>query len=180
MRRLFLRIAPNHTAWCSAATDFLAAQGYHLPGEDPLRRRFANSLHWFMSLVDMTKAYIDTVLQHLREEIVPESSTSPICLDPRTHCGRPPPQDAQEEREEARQCGTTTQEGVNERVEEEGYRKRGRECDNESNRSTVSPQRDIGGDYGGNSRDDGRENDTLSRPTEYLRSRCPACFGGNW
>ncbi|KAJ3979061.1 hypothetical protein F5890DRAFT_1421892, partial [Lentinula detonsa] len=36
VRRLFLRIAPNYTAWCSAVVDFLSSQGYHLPGDDPL------------------------------------------------------------------------------------------------------------------------------------------------
>ncbi|KAF9070970.1 hypothetical protein BDP27DRAFT_1193179, partial [Rhodocollybia butyracea] len=59
VRRLFLRIAPNYTAWCSAATDFLSSQGYHLPGDDPLRRRFANALQWFISLNDMTSTHID-------------------------------------------------------------------------------------------------------------------------
>lgn len=168
IRRLFLRIAPNHTAWCSAATDFLAAQGYHLPGEDPLRRRFANSLHWFMSLVDMTKARIDIVLQHSRKEIVPQSSTSPVCLDPGTHCGRPPLQAGQEECDEVRTSGTTTREGDNNRVEEERHRKRGRECEDEGNHLEEDDNRDA------------REEETLSHPTEYLRSRCPACFGGNW
>ncbi|KAJ3994106.1 hypothetical protein F5050DRAFT_1576288, partial [Lentinula boryana] len=36
VRCLFLCIAPNQTAWCQAAIDFLDAQGYHLSGEDPL------------------------------------------------------------------------------------------------------------------------------------------------
>ncbi|KAJ3831374.1 hypothetical protein F5878DRAFT_502469, partial [Lentinula raphanica] len=69
VRRLFLRIAPNYTAWCTAAIDFLAAQGYRLPGEDPLRQRFANALQWFMSLHDKVNTQIDRVLQHSRQEI---------------------------------------------------------------------------------------------------------------
>ncbi|KAE9406329.1 hypothetical protein BT96DRAFT_811107, partial [Gymnopus androsaceus JB14] len=84
---LFLRIATNYTTWCSAATDFLAAQGYHLPGDDPLRRCFANSLHWFMLLTDMTKAWMSTTLQHAHEDIIPETSNTQICLSPHAHCG---------------------------------------------------------------------------------------------
>ncbi|KAF9073004.1 hypothetical protein BDP27DRAFT_1216538, partial [Rhodocollybia butyracea] len=48
VQRLFLHIAPNYTAWCSTMSDFLAAQGYHLPGDNPLQRCFANALQWFM------------------------------------------------------------------------------------------------------------------------------------
>ncbi|THU82373.1 hypothetical protein K435DRAFT_933946 [Dendrothele bispora CBS 962.96] len=56
--RLYLRIAPNHTAWCSALEDFLGAQGYRLIGTDPLRRRFSNALQWFISLQHMTTKYV--------------------------------------------------------------------------------------------------------------------------
>ncbi|KAJ3737991.1 hypothetical protein EV360DRAFT_58542, partial [Lentinula raphanica] len=45
--RLFLRIAPNNTAWADTINDFLYSQGYQLQGKDPLRRRFGNALQWY-------------------------------------------------------------------------------------------------------------------------------------
>ncbi|KAE9385182.1 hypothetical protein BT96DRAFT_755847, partial [Gymnopus androsaceus JB14] len=47
---LFLRISPNNTAVCNTIEDFLKCQGYHLCGQDPLRRRFANALQWYNRL----------------------------------------------------------------------------------------------------------------------------------
>ncbi|KAF9070217.1 hypothetical protein BDP27DRAFT_1382877 [Rhodocollybia butyracea] len=89
--RLFLRIAPNYTAWCSAATDFLGAQGYHLPGNDPLRRHFANALlQWFMLLVDMTSARINSILHGVRADLVPGSSVTGTYRSPAEHCGETP------------------------------------------------------------------------------------------
>ncbi|THV04084.1 hypothetical protein K435DRAFT_627991, partial [Dendrothele bispora CBS 962.96] len=48
--RLFCRISPNHTAWCNTVHDYLHHQGYRLKGQDPLHRRFGNTLQWFNSL----------------------------------------------------------------------------------------------------------------------------------
>ncbi|KAJ3743316.1 hypothetical protein EV360DRAFT_90237 [Lentinula raphanica] len=123
VRRLFLHIAPNYTAWCSTALDFLASQGYHLPGDDPLRRQFANALQWFMSLHDRVTTEIDTVLEHqllVRIVVIRRRGCHRIeVLNSNTH-----------------------------------------ERDEEKNDSFEF---DL----------------PLSRPTEYLRARCPACFGGD-
>lgn len=86
VRRLFLRIALNYTAWRSAAMDFLAGQGYHLPGDDSLRHHFANALQWLISLYDMAAKKVNALLQHVCEEMVSDSSTIPSCLYPQTHC----------------------------------------------------------------------------------------------
>ncbi|THU86666.1 hypothetical protein K435DRAFT_591483, partial [Dendrothele bispora CBS 962.96] len=58
VRRLFLRIALNHTAWCNTLEEYLRAQGYRIQGTDPLRRRFANALMWFNSLHDAVTAHV--------------------------------------------------------------------------------------------------------------------------
>ncbi|KAJ3714478.1 hypothetical protein C8R42DRAFT_646407 [Lentinula raphanica] len=60
--KLFLRIAPNNTAWVDALSDFLNSQGYQLPGKDPLRRRFGNALQWYNSLQDLTTSFVDSAL----------------------------------------------------------------------------------------------------------------------
>lgn len=154
VRRLFLRIAPNYTAWCNAATDFLAAQGYRLPGDDPLRRRFANALQWFMSLNDMASTRIDTVVQQVREEMIPDSSTSSSHRSPRAHCGDAPLTSNDKEDTRTNHDPET--------------RKRSRE--------TTDDERDEGDE----DIDEQESYPPLSRPTEYLRSRCMACFGGDW
>lgn len=168
VRRLFLRIAPNYTAWCHAATDFLAAQGYRLPGEDPLRRRFANALQWFMSLNDITITRIDTFVQHVRQAMVPESSTSSSHLKPFTHCGDAPVSQTDEEDTRPERRGLCGEEALEKDLEERETRKRDRgSTDDEWDKANEDA--------------DGRESySPLSRPTEYLCSRCMACFGSDW
>ncbi|KAJ3739924.1 hypothetical protein DFH05DRAFT_1529806 [Lentinula detonsa] len=64
--RLFLRIAPNNTAWADSINEFLSSQGYQLQGQDPLRRQFGNALQWFNSLQDLTANFVDQVLSIAR------------------------------------------------------------------------------------------------------------------
>ncbi|KAK7440771.1 hypothetical protein VKT23_016847 [Stygiomarasmius scandens] len=82
--RLFLRVAPNNTAWCGAVEDYLRSQGYKLRGEDPLRRRFGNALQWFNSLQHAVGVHMKSILEETRAEIrnstqypVPGSVASP-------------------------------------------------------------------------------------------------------
>lgn len=70
---------------------------------------------------DCSKAAIQLIFSGLFPEIVPQSSPSSVCLDPCTHCGCPLLQVAQEECDEVRTSGMTSQESVNKRVEEEGH-----------------------------------------------------------
>ena len=70
--------------------EFLAAQGYRLPGEDPLRRRFANCLQWFVSLNDVSTSRIDAIIQTVRETLVPASRMSGNHFTPAAHCGLQP------------------------------------------------------------------------------------------
>ncbi|KAJ3833055.1 hypothetical protein F5878DRAFT_507220, partial [Lentinula raphanica] len=165
VRRLFLRIAPNYTAWCSTMMDFLAAQGYYLPGDDPLRRRFANALQWFMSLHDKVTTQIDAILQHVRQEIVPVSSTTPSRLSPRSHCT-----DSTSTSSNDGDFVSEHQIPCSEDIREEGNsRKRSREDDEWDLDSNQSESKDA--------EDELRS--PLTRPTECLRARCAACFGGD-
>lgn len=166
VRRLFLRIAPNYTAWCNAATDFLASQGYHLPGDDPLRRRFANALQWYMCLNDMATASIDRALQRVRTENILEAYNPPSPLSPKVHCqdDRDPQkaEDGSNEQLGAATRGVTVGDSVDEDDEEYETRKRSR----------MDSDSDSGDEW------DPSEHTPLTRPSEYLRSRCPLCFGG--
>lgn len=170
VRRLFLRIAPNYTAWCSAATDFLASLGYHLPGDDPLRRRFTNALQWYISLNDMATARIDSTLQRVRIQYIADANPTPLHLSPKSHCqegsrraedslseeGDEPPRSA---RDSPR--SVTVEDVVDKEDQQRESRKRTR------TESVSSDEWDPAEDH-----------TPLTRPSEYLRSRCALCFGG--
>ncbi|THU93061.1 hypothetical protein K435DRAFT_555641, partial [Dendrothele bispora CBS 962.96] len=64
--QLFLRVSPNHTAWCHTLEDYLGSQGYRIHGTNPLRRRFANALMWFNSLQNAVVAHVKSVLDGFR------------------------------------------------------------------------------------------------------------------
>ncbi|KAJ3780706.1 hypothetical protein GGU10DRAFT_397699 [Lentinula aff. detonsa] len=151
VRHLFLRIAPNHTAWCQAATNFLGAQGYRLPGEDPLRRRFANALQWFVTLHNQASTKINSILNTARAQIIPSSMANiPAKRSPLFHCKR----------------GNVAE-----------YNPRTNTALNSG--SADSSNREDANTSGYD--DDARESEpcSLSRPSEYLRSRCPSCFVPN-
>ncbi|KAK7434118.1 hypothetical protein VKT23_020366 [Stygiomarasmius scandens] len=78
LARLFLRISPNVTAWCSALQDYLQQQGYWLQGQDPLRRRFGNCLLWFNSLQDATRAHVKSQLEQTRSSLLQLPIVSPL------------------------------------------------------------------------------------------------------
>ncbi|KAJ3792714.1 hypothetical protein GGU11DRAFT_818955 [Lentinula aff. detonsa] len=122
--RLFLRISPNTTAWLETLEEFLHSQGYQMKGEDPLRRRFGNALHWYDSLQIAMAKFVDSVILGTRASL--------DC------CNELPPAASNLEDED--------EEGS------EGSWKRHRSA------NFSAPPR--------------------TRPSEYLRARCPLCFGG--
>ncbi|KAK7025348.1 hypothetical protein VNI00_016059 [Paramarasmius palmivorus] len=146
--RLFVRIAPNHTAWCAALEDFMSSQGYHLHGEDPIRRRFSNALHWYNALKDRARLFVDDLLCNTRSNMLrtPDYETSPATTPDITsylHTHNAPSS-------EFSSSTPTSPCPV--------------DCDADSTSShDSSPQSDM---------------PKLERPSDYLRSRCPLCFGG--
>jgi hypothetical protein len=165
VRRLFVRIAPNYTAWCGALTDFLGAQGYHLPGDDPLRRRFANALQWFMSLNDMTSTRIDNILHQVRADLVPSSAVAGNYRSPAAHCDNDTA--VAKEKVPLNESETEETEDETEEETEQGEsRKRNRENSSDKEEQDTSTPHS--------------HNTPLVRPSEYLRKRCPLCFGGSW
>ncbi|KAJ7330265.1 hypothetical protein DFH08DRAFT_662238, partial [Mycena albidolilacea] len=59
MRRLFMNLPPNNTAFCNTLEGFLASWGYKLTTKDTLRVRFANTLEWYTTLRMMVGNEID-------------------------------------------------------------------------------------------------------------------------
>ncbi|KAJ3764673.1 hypothetical protein FB446DRAFT_798584 [Lentinula raphanica] len=139
--RLFLRVAPNNTAWVDTINDFLNFQGYQLQGKDPLRRRFGNALQWYNCLQDLTGDFVDSALAVARNNEddpgVDEAESEIV-------------ESARQEDEESDQS-----------------------CEDSDRDSTAShvPKRALRMAL---------DEKQLSRPTEYLRARCPLCFGGDF
>lgn len=161
VRRLFLNVAPNTTAWCKTVEAFLTSQGYHLRTEDSLRKRFGNALQWFISLQHATTKHVDTILHCVRciskNLDDGKDSSAPIPIDPMsisepigdlssTEAGDSPSlllAHAPSSHKRAR---------IDE-VEPDG------DAENKPSNPFPDPPPRV-------------------RPSDYLRSRCPLCFGG--
>ncbi|KAK7435294.1 hypothetical protein VKT23_019739 [Stygiomarasmius scandens] len=160
--RLFLRVAPNHTAWCGAVEDYLYSQGYKLKGKDPLRRRFGNALCWFNSLQSATDMHVRSLLEHTRSEIREPllSVSAPSRTRSRLH------QASVEEVED---------EDTASHVDPDPTSSIDIEFD------TTPGQDSRKRHHSSEDRCEGEEGSVpLDRPSEYLRSRCPVCFGGDF
>ncbi|KAL0571576.1 hypothetical protein V5O48_010382 [Marasmius crinis-equi] len=163
---LFLRVAPNHRAWCDTVTEFLDCQGYRMKGQDPLRRRFSNALQWYTSLRLATKGVIDKMLLESREVLrsppdnesfhVYERDTSP---SPRS--SRPSsPADVHEEPPESSPPSSRPSSPFFDDSVEGSSRSPTPEYDTHK-RPRLEDTRRV-----------------LTRPSDYLRLRCPTCYGG--
>ncbi|KAI6118132.1 hypothetical protein F5141DRAFT_1187169 [Pisolithus sp. B1] len=90
LRKLFVCLTPNTTAWCEALKSFLDGQGYKLQSKDSLCQQFSNAYHWYTVLTIYVE---DDVASHvhsfaaLPEEQKPGSQSSdylqnqcPLCF----------------------------------------------------------------------------------------------------
>ncbi|THU92423.1 hypothetical protein K435DRAFT_672151, partial [Dendrothele bispora CBS 962.96] len=154
--RLFLRISPNHTAWCGTVDDFLRCQGYKLEGKDPLRHRFGNSLQWFNSLQASCDAFVTDLLNRtghaLRGETEEDEREQERC--------RVTIEEARDEDSPAGDSGCAGEFDLEytERNTDEARSRKRKRSDKEETRPSYA----------------------RSRPSEYLRRRCPTCFGGEF
>ncbi|THU96545.1 hypothetical protein K435DRAFT_819426 [Dendrothele bispora CBS 962.96] len=149
--RLFLRLSPNHTAWCGAVEDFLRCQGYKLQGKDPLRRRFGNALQWFnIGLISPPPlpSPTGTRVESPRRQGVSiedvEDDDSPSLRTPNNA-----------------DTDFDIEYTSNDTEPVRSPLKRPHHCEDEPESSAPAAP-------------------TLSRPSEYLRERCPICFGGSF
>ncbi|KAL0564634.1 hypothetical protein V5O48_017411 [Marasmius crinis-equi] len=154
VNNLFVNIAPNYRAWCDSVTGFLRDQGCQMQGQDPLRRRFTNALQWFNSLRHATKQFVDGILSRCREEICQESEGHGHEND--FHSSSPPryPPNSSPASSPSTSPAASV-EDYDEDDDDNNARKRFRSGD----KSPPPP---------------------LKSPSDYLRSRCPLCFGGNY
>ncbi|KAJ7318852.1 hypothetical protein DFH08DRAFT_628343, partial [Mycena albidolilacea] len=67
--KLFLNIAPNHTAFSTTLETVLSTMGYQLNHQNTLRRRFGNALTWYGHLRNRSKAHYRAALEKMRTTI---------------------------------------------------------------------------------------------------------------
>ncbi|KAL1743148.1 hypothetical protein HDZ31DRAFT_65300 [Schizophyllum fasciatum] len=152
-RLLFLQISPNVTAWCRATEAFLLARSHKLQYSDNLRKRFGYALLWFTHLQDIVDVRVENyIAAPASQAAIPLDSDDSGSDD--NSIPSSPIISAVEARSHPSPC--TGQ-----------RRKRPRDSDG------GSPS--AHGLYAA----EGDKVQLPDRPSDYLRSRCPACFGSN-
>ncbi|KAJ7234330.1 hypothetical protein C8J57DRAFT_1249271 [Mycena rebaudengoi] len=177
---LFVHVAPNNTAWCSALEGFLAKQGYQLTHKHSLRRRFGNCLMWYTHLSHMKKKHVNDGIETFRTQYLstrlPEAVVAGVA--PQRAATPPAAPVARAAVTPARRESPTRRPPA--RVRERGRpeRRRSRSPATPRQGTSTSPKK-RGRDHtpDGPPRVPFPEPPPRTRPSEYLRRRCPACFG---
>ncbi|KAJ7108362.1 hypothetical protein C8R43DRAFT_1091874 [Mycena crocata] len=161
-KKLFVRIAPNKTAWTSTLEDFLSSLGFTLPHEGSLRRLFASALEWYIHLRHMVEKHFDDKLEETRLTLLKES--------------------AEENGDTPSPAATPTPAGNDLREEQRG-RRDGRPTGSRASSTSPTPASKAGRKRAREPTPEPAANPfsdppPMNRPSEYLRKRCPLCFGG--
>ncbi|KAG6806597.1 hypothetical protein H0H92_010723, partial [Tricholoma furcatifolium] len=165
---LFVNIPRNNTAWCKAHEHFLHRLGYKLTTEGSLRKRFGNALVWYNALKDATTSHVDSILNRVRcsqldledgvdvadEFELPDPFSSPLArtLDLPDEI----PRDTSSENGDDLSRETTPD------SDEDQACDRVPSDDDEACGNPFPPPLDR------------------VRPSDFLRARCPLCFGGEF
>ncbi|KAG6805937.1 hypothetical protein H0H92_013348, partial [Tricholoma furcatifolium] len=166
---LFVNIPPNNTAWCKAHERFLHRLGYKLTTEGSLRKRFGNALVWYNALKDATTSHVDSILNRVRrsqldledgvdiadEFELPDPFSSPLART--LNLPDEIPHDTCSENGDDDLSRETTPDS-----DEDQACDRVPSDDDEACANPFPLPRDR------------------VRPSDFLRARCPLCFGGEF
>ncbi|KAF8059310.1 hypothetical protein FPV67DRAFT_1426412 [Lyophyllum atratum] len=185
--RLFVHMPPNITAWCQTAEEFLGPQGYKLTTQDSLRRRFSNALQWYNTLQDATTKYVDSKLSQARQAATRlHDGAQEDCpsLEHDTNDGRdhiptsaiPSPSRSSAPPAPSSNPRTPTRQATVEDVDDEetpvplrtAPKRRRPAADLEDEHPVAVPSQPF------------PHPTPRERPSDYLRARCPLCFGGEF
>ncbi|KAF8180298.1 hypothetical protein K438DRAFT_1603033 [Mycena galopus ATCC 62051] len=169
VKLLFVNLPPNNTAFCNTLEGFLASRGYKLTTKDTLRIRFTNALEWYTTLRNTVGAEIEKLLNAARhivrgDEIIAEPEPDPTTVGdsappstpvPSTPSTRTPP-------------ATPVRDGPNSSPSppprpQHKRRREPQEPQDDDKPAAPNPFPDP---------------PPRTRVSDYLLSRCPACFGG--
>ncbi|RDB20434.1 hypothetical protein Hypma_012497 [Hypsizygus marmoreus] len=165
VEELFVHSAPNITAWCDTLEAFLGNRNYKVKTKDGLRRRFGNALHWYSNLVNQKNALVRTKVNEAREMLNDgEFEDNGDSLPPPSSS---PPSTGSVD------LGFDSSESDGEDMADRS--------DHERYKARVEDEDEDGNGNGNGQDDESKQNEFRNRPSEYLRRRCPLCFGGqNW
>ncbi|KAJ7834308.1 hypothetical protein B0H13DRAFT_1653339 [Mycena leptocephala] len=192
---LFLQVSPNNTAMSITLERVLATMGFQLEHQHSLRRRFRNCLMWYTHLRNLLKEKYSGIIDSVRASLLPPEEAQPpppaSPLREMPPAASRPPRGRQAERSGARagsSSGTPTPASPKSR--------RARVCTPSPSPSpsparrrarSPSPSRTPEPLPGRRKRNREPSPDPpqvpfpepppRTRPSEYLRRRCPACFG---
>ncbi|KAL1715685.1 hypothetical protein EV715DRAFT_163516, partial [Schizophyllum commune] len=155
-RLLFLNISPNVTAWCKATEAFLMARSHKINYSDNLRKRFGYALLWYTHLHNAVTKHVDRVLALARR---PRRGV-------RTHA-TPPRGSPSLDSSEPPSSPTPHAPPSSSRLGRRGRRARAPATGSPTPNRDGPPPRGSPLDHAA----------PVDAPTDYLRSRCPACFG---
>ncbi|KAJ7462893.1 hypothetical protein FB451DRAFT_1341052 [Mycena latifolia] len=157
-KNLFLQIAPNNTAFTTTLERCLSSMGFQLQHQrfeqNSLRRRFSNCLMWYIHLRNETKERYGNMLEveRLRYLGDPATSSSPARRDT-SPPGASSPVPPTSPTPAARRCPA----------------QRRRDARSASSLPVPQPRK--------REREETPDPPPHTRPSEYLRRQCPACFG---
>ncbi|KAJ7774680.1 hypothetical protein B0H14DRAFT_3095901 [Mycena olivaceomarginata] len=180
--KLFLNIAPNHTAFSTTLETVLSTMGYQLNHQNTLRRRFGNALTWYGHLRNQSKAHYRAALEKMRTTISPPVVPRDESPDSSPHRGASPARPSTQE--------TSRTDHSPSRSPSPAYHVWGQPRELTPGLRPTTPSRSERGPTappcvhkrGCSPRPDRPDPpfpDPLPRsgPSEYLRRRCPLCFG---
>ncbi|KAJ7710676.1 hypothetical protein B0H17DRAFT_1190375 [Mycena rosella] len=74
--KLFIRIAPNNTAWCATIESFLSGLGFSMVNEGSIRKLFGSTLEWYTHLRHQVDQHYDDILERIRRYHFLEAPTA--------------------------------------------------------------------------------------------------------
>ncbi|KAJ7111122.1 hypothetical protein C8R46DRAFT_932834 [Mycena filopes] len=163
--KLFVRIAPNKSAMVGALQDHLRNLGYKLPNEDAMRRQFSSSLEWYTHLRNQTNAVIDRVIAATRLSRPRANSPPPARPAPPAPAPAAVPPSAAAAPPAAAPPSTPLRGRASSPSRTQTPAARGKRKREPSPEAPKNPFPDP---------------QPRTRPSEYLRERCPSCFGGDF
>ncbi|KAJ7684879.1 hypothetical protein DFH06DRAFT_968141 [Mycena polygramma] len=171
---LFLQISPNNSAFTIALERVLANMGFQLTHQDSLRRRFGNCLMWYTYLRGRLKTHYSSIIEGVRTRLILEAREPEADTPPPSPTAAAPPRGRQPARSTVRSGASSTTPTPRSPRRRESPRASSspatpppapRTRKRPRTPSPETPQVPF------------PEPPPRQRPSEYLRRRCPACFG---
>ncbi|KAJ7687721.1 hypothetical protein B0H17DRAFT_939174 [Mycena rosella] len=163
--KLFVRIAPNNTAWCATIESFLSGLGFSMANEGLIRKLFGSALEWYTHLRHQVDQHYNDTLERIQRYHFLDAATSNNDSDDNVTPTAPQQEPAPAPTPMPTHSPPTENQGRHSRRFFS------------SRHPSMSP---TPGATQKRARDPNPflEPPPGTWPSDYLRRRCPACFGG--